>query len=680
MDLQKLQKETIEKLLLLNQPKSKTTKTKFVNVKWKILIYDTRCQSMLLPLFKVQDLKDLGITLHFNIKSKRESIKDVPAIYFVAPTEENLSLIIEDFSNDLYDNYYLNFNPHIRKGSLQSLARSLVDLNMIDKVSSIYDQYLNFYTLRPKLFELGLTSTYYKLNTSVNQEEVEFLLEKIAKGIFGVFVTMGVIPIIRAQEGNAAEYIAQKVSQYFEQNLNPKNVNSQGGGSNNKLFLNPLNSLTGNFQRPVLILVDRQIDFNVLLHHSSTYQCLVYDTLKVESNRVGLRTKKDPNSKSKNEKENEENEIETKGIHEYEILPFGDGSWQNDPNEKKKWDVNWYDLSEDDPFWVENRTRHFPEVLETISNTTKEISEKQEYITSTNTLNLNKNNENENEMEKGQGQEQENTINSKLLKNSTLDMIEKIDIIPELQRLKSQQEKHTKLALYITSQLESRQLDEFYTNEIMVMKSEYTTSNEREEIIKLIKLKKGTANDKMRLLLIWYLSKAEISEEHLEKIKSVAIKNNCDISSLLHFIEMKKFSLNSTLNNNSSKGVFKTFGRMIGKGLDNMRPSNSGKILPITRIVSSIMEMKGEKNDSPNKSFLYLDPKVSSSFKNSSIPRNKTPYKEAIVFVVGGGNYLEFQNLHEYSQNQIPKKSIIYGTTDIINADQFLNQFNNQKK
>ncbi|KAJ3426910.1 sec1 family domain-containing protein [Anaeramoeba flamelloides] len=676
MDLQKLQKETIEKILLLNQ-----TKTKQINMKWKILIYDTRCQSMLLPLFKVQDLKDLGITLHFNIKSKRESIKDVPAIYFVAPTEENLNLIIEDFSKDLYDHYYLNFSPQVSTESLQKLARSLVDLKMIDKVSSIYDQYLNFYSLRPKLFELGLTSTYYKLNTSTNQEEVEYLLEKTAKGIFSVFVTLGVIPIIRAQEGNAAEYIAQKVSEYFEQNLNPKNVNSQGGGTNSKLFLNRFNSLAGNFQRPVLILVDRQIDFNVLLHHSSTYQSLVYDTLRVESNRVGLRTKKETNSKSKNEKENEnENgETEMNNMNEYEILPFGDGSWQKDPNEKKKWDVNWYDLSEDDPFWVENRAKHFPEVLETISNTTKEISKKQEYVTSMNTLKSSGNDKNGKEIEKEQGQEQGNTINSKMLKNSTLDMIEKIDIIPELQRLKSQQEKHTKLALYITSQLESRQLDEFYTNEIMVMKSEYTSSNEREEITKLIKSKRGTSNDKMRLLLIWYLSKTELSEEHVEKIKNVASNNNCDISSLLHFIEMRKFSLNSNLNNNSSKGVFKTFGRMIGKGLDNMRPSNSGKILPITRIVSSIMEMKGEKNDSPNKSFLYLDPKISSSFKNSSIPRNKTPYKEAIVFVVGGGNYLEYQNLYEYSQGQIPKKSIIYGTTDIINAEQFLNQFNNQK-
>lgn len=35
-------------------------------------------------------------------------------------------------------------------------------------------------------------------------------------------------------------------------------------------------------------------------------------------------------------------------------------------------------------------------------------------------------------------------------------------------------------------------------------------------------------------------------------------------------------------------------------------------------------------------------------FYSSSIPRSKTPFQEAIVFVVGGGNYIEYQNLMDY--------------------------------
>lgn len=47
--------------------------------------------------------------------------------------------------------------------------------------------------------------------------------------------------------------------------------------------------------------------------------------------------------------------------------------------------------------------------------------------------------------------------------------------------------------------------------------------------------------------------------------------------------------------------------------------------------------------------YLWLDPKAT---RSKSPSRQKTPqlFNEAIVFVVGGGNYLEYQNLCEYSK------------------------------
>jgi hypothetical protein len=32
------------------------------------------------------------------------------------------------------------------------------------------------------------------------------------------------------------------------------------------------------------------------------------------------------------------------------------------------------------------------------------------------------------------------------------------------------------------------------------------------------------------------------------------------------------------------------------------------------------------------------------------MPRKNTPYTHAIVFVIGGGNYVEFQNLQDYAK------------------------------
>lgn len=56
------------------------------------------------------------------------------------------------------------------------------------------------------------------------------------------------------------------------------------------------------------------------------------------------------------------------------------------------------------------------------------------------------------------------------------------------------------------------------------------------------------------------------------------------------------------------------------------------------------MEMRG------NEDYRYFDPKQLRSSENSQIPRNKTPFTEAIVFVIGGGNYIEYQNLVDYTR------------------------------
>lgn len=41
-----------------------------------------------------------------------------------------------------------------------------------------------------------------------------------------------------------------------------------------------------------------------------------------------------------------------------------------------------------------------------------------------------------------------------------------------------------------------------------------------------------------------------------------------------------------------------------------------------------------------------------------------------IVFVVGGGNYSEYQHLQVYAKSQNPPRIVLYGSTDILSAKQ----------
>nr|CAI5845741.1 unnamed protein product [Callosobruchus analis] len=80
------------------------------------------------------------------------------------------------------------------------------------------------------------------------------------------------------------------------------------------------------------------------------------------------------------------------------------------------------------------------------------------------------------------------------------------------------------------------------------------------------------------------------------------------------------------------------------------------------------------KNCPEMEEYHYLDPK---QLKVTEIPRNRSPFQEAIVFMVGGGNYIEYQNLVDYAKAKTTSGSsrkIVYGATTLNNAKQFLKQ------
>jgi len=94
--------------------------------------------------------------------------------------------------------------------------------------------------------------------------------------------------------------------------------------------------------------------------------------------------------------------------------------------------------------------------------------------------------------------------------------------------------------------------------------------------------------------------------------------------------------------------------------------------LPVTKIVDELME---SKQSSRTDDYLYLDPK---QLKHTEqMPKNRPTFQDVIVFVVGGGNYIEYQNLVDYVKQRSGagvNKRVIYGSTTFINAKQLLKQ------
>lgn len=52
------------------------------------------------------------------------------------------------------------------------------------------------------------------------------------------------------------------------------------------------------------------------------------------------------------------------------------------------------------------------------------------------------------------------------------------------------------------------------------------------------------------------------------------------------------------------------------------------------------------KNSAEVDEYLYLDAKLLKG--GDQAPKNRSPFQDAIVFVIGGGNYIEYQNLVDF--------------------------------
>src|ERR1700753_1208879 len=253
-------------------------------------------------------------------------IPDVPVIYLVEPSSENLKLITSDLSRKLYSPAYINFLSSIPRPLLEDFATATATSETAEYISQVYDQYLNFIVSEPDLFSLGMgNNTYWTMNSaSTTDEELALSVDRIVSGLFSVVVTMGSIPIIRCPKGAAAEMVAIRLDRKLRDHiLNSKDKNLFSGGQKGSYGSTPTS-------RPILIIADRNVDLIPMLSHSWTYQSLVHDVLNMKLNRITVDTPIDENAPAKG-------------------------------TAKKA-----YDLTSKDFFWAKNAGVPFPQVAEDI--------------------------------------------------------------------------------------------------------------------------------------------------------------------------------------------------------------------------------------------------------------------------------------------------------------------------
>ncbi|CAB4319690.1 unnamed protein product [Prunus armeniaca] len=239
----------------------------------KVLILDSHTVSIVSVAYSQSELlqKEVFLVeLVDSISKSRESMSHLKAVYFLAPTSENIQYLRRHLVAPRFGEYHLFFSNILKDTQIHILA----DSDEHEVVQQLQEFYADFVASDPYHFTLNVPSNHiYMLPAVVDHSNLQRFSDRIVDGIAAVFLALKRRPVIRYQRtSDIAKRIAQETAKLMYQ---------QESG----LF---------DFRRteisPLLLVIDRRDDPVTPLLNQWTYQAMVHELIGIQDNKVDLRT------------------------------------------------------------------------------------------------------------------------------------------------------------------------------------------------------------------------------------------------------------------------------------------------------------------------------------------------------------------------------------------------------
>ncbi|PRQ24854.1 putative sec1-like protein [Rosa chinensis] len=239
----------------------------------KVLILDSHTVSIVSVAYSQSELlkKEVFLVeLMDSISKSREPMSHLKAIYFVAPTSENIQYLRRHLATPRFGEYHLFFSNILKDTQIHILA----DSDEHEVVQQVQEFYADFVAIDPYHFTLNMPSNHiYMLPAVVDHSNLQRFCDRVVDGIASIFLALKRRPVIRYQRtSDIAKRIAQETAKLMYQ---------QESG----LF---------DFRRteisPLLLVIDRRDDPVTPLLNQWTYQAMVHELIGIQDNKVDLKS------------------------------------------------------------------------------------------------------------------------------------------------------------------------------------------------------------------------------------------------------------------------------------------------------------------------------------------------------------------------------------------------------
>ncbi|CAI5529534.1 unnamed protein product [Closterium sp. Naga37s-1] len=334
-----------------------------------------------------------------------------------------------------------------------------------------------------------------------------------------------------------------------------------------------------------------------------------------------------------------------------------------------------YELDDSDSFWVAHSESPFPKAAEAVDMLLKKWTQDKEQVNAASPTG-----------DAFSEAEDEDVM------GRTKQLSAAMSAVPQLMERKRVIDKHVTIGGTLLEEIKSRALDAYFS-----MEEDLLTrgSTDRAAMLDLLR-KRGSKEDKLRLAIIYLMVTDNASAGDVEAVEAALREQQVDLAAL-HYIKQVK-RVNSSFAAVAAAGggaggvggvggskddLLDWAGRLAGQGLSRVTAGvknllAGGRQLQLTRAVEALMEGRpGQDTDS----FLCLDPKAPKGGSSSTAAGgSRGAVRDAIVFVIGGGNYMEYGGLQEMARKAgagggaAGVRTVVYGTTEMLAGSQFVEQ------